>query len=136
MSSFKMGKEIQKSKKSKKENLREKIKRQLHTRKEVLQQKEKASSNFPASSVNGKRTVTRILRHSTSSFEDKPLVAFDWSLKSRKPHRHSSSCGQSEKIKGKIFFCKEYYIWDCTHNILNFNKYFVRIIFIIVLLTS
>ena len=55
----------------------EKIQRQLRTRKEVLQQKEKASSNFPASSVNGKRTVTRILRHSTSSFEDKPLVAIN-----------------------------------------------------------
>ena len=72
-----MGKEIQKSKKSRKENLMEKIQRQLRTRKEVLQQKEKASSNFPASSVNGKRTVTRILRHSTSSFEDKPLVALN-----------------------------------------------------------
>ena len=29
------------------------------------------------------------------------------------------------KNQRKIFFCKEYYIWDCTHNIFNFNKYFV-----------
>ena len=28
-----------------------------------------------------------------------------------------------------ILFYKEYYIWDCTHNIFNFNKYFVLIIF-------
>ena len=52
-------------------------------------------------------------------------MVFDWSSKSRKRHRHSSSCSQSERIRWKIFFCKEYYIWDCTHNIFNFNKYFV-----------
>ena len=79
-----------------------------------------------------------MLRHSTNSFDNKPLVVLDWSSKSRKRHRRSSSCGQSEKVGGKIFFYKEYYIWDCTHNIFfkNFNKYFVRIIFVIVLLTS
>ena len=30
--------------------------------------KEKASSNLPTSSVNDKRTVTRVIRHSTRSF--------------------------------------------------------------------
>ena len=73
------------------------------------------------SSIND-RTATRVLHHLASSFENKPLVTLDWSSKSRKRHRHSSSCGQSERIKGKIFFYKEYYFWDCSHNI--FNKYF------------
>ena len=61
-------------------------------------------------------------------------MALDSSSKSRKRHRRSSSCGQRKTIRGKIFFCKEYYIWYCTHNIFNFNKYFVRIIFLFVLL--
>ena len=39
-----------------------------------------------------------------------------------------------QKNQIKIFFWKEYYFWDCTHNILNFNKYFVCIIFLFVLL--
>ena len=98
--------------------------------------KEKLSSNLPTSSVNEKRTTTHILCHSTSSFENKPLVALGWSSKSRKRHRRSSSCGQSKRSRGKIFFWKEYYIWYCTHNIFNFNKYFVHIIFLFVLQIS
>ena len=38
------------------------------------------------------------------------------------------------KNRRENIFCKEYYIWDCTHNIFNFNKYFVCIIFLFVLL--
>ena len=30
----------------------------------------------------------------------------------------SSSCGQSERIREKIFFYKEYYFWYCKYNIL------------------
>ena len=103
---------------------------------DFVREKEKASSNFPTSSVNEKRTTTHILCHSTSSFENKPLVALGWSSKSRKRHRRSSSCGQSKRSRGKIFFWKEYYIWYCTHNIFNFNKYFVHIIFLFVLQIS
>ena len=40
--------------------------------------KERASSNLPSTSVNSKRTVTRVLRHSTRSFGNKPLMALDW----------------------------------------------------------
>ena len=54
-----------------------KIQRRLPTGKEALQQKEKNLSNLPTSLVNEKKVVTRILRHSTSSFEDKPLVALN-----------------------------------------------------------
>ena len=68
--------------------------------------KEKVSSNLHASSVNDKRTATRVFRHLTSSFENKPLVALDWYSKSIKHHRCSSSCGQSERIGEKIFFVK------------------------------
>ena len=77
MSFFKKGREIHKSKKSRKENLMKKIQRRLPTGKEALQQKEKNLSNLPTSLVNEKKVVTRILRHSTSSFEDKPLMALD-----------------------------------------------------------
>ena len=81
--------------------------------------------------INSKRTATRVLRHSTRSFGNKPLAALDWSSKSRKRHRHLLKCDQGKRIRGKIFSWKEYYFfWDCTHNIFNFNKYFVRIIFL------
>ena len=77
-----------------------------------------ASSNILASLVNGKRTATRVFHHSTRSFRNKPLVALDWFSKSRKRHRYLPKCDQGKRIRGKIFFSKEYYFWDCTHNIL------------------
>ena len=96
--------------------------------------KEKVSSNLPATSVNGKRIVTHVLCHSTRLFRNKPLVGLDWSLKSRKHYHRLSKYDQGKRIRGKTFFWKEYYFWDCTHNIFNFNKYFVCIIFLFVLL--
>ena len=39
--------------------------------------KERASSNLPTSSINGKKTNTLVLCHSTRSFGNKPLVALD-----------------------------------------------------------
>ena len=60
------------------------------------------------------QTATHVLYYSTSSFENKPLVTLNWSSKSRKCHHRSSSCDQSERIREKIFFYKEYYFWYCT----------------------
>ena len=96
--------------------------------------KEKTSSNLPTNSVNDKSTATRVLCHSTSSFRNKTLVALTWSSKSRKRHHRLPKCDQGKRIRGKIFFWKEYYFLDCTHNIFNFNKYFFYIIFLFVLL--
>ena len=63
-------------------------------------------------------------------------MALDWSLKSIKRHRCLPNCNQGKKIRGKMWFCKEYYIWDCTPQYFNFNKYFVRIIFLLFCLNS
>ena len=41
-------------------------------------------------------------------------MALNWSLKSRKCHCCLPNCDQGKKIKGKIFYCKKYYIWDYT----------------------
>ena len=35
---------------------------------------------------------------------------------------------------GKYYFRKNIIFWNCTHNIFNFNKYFIHIIFLFVLL--
>ena len=129
------GREIQKSKNPKRKILRRKSKGHF-IREKRFHNKRKSFIKSPYKFCKRQRIVTLVLRHSTSSFGNKLLLALDWSSKSRKRHRRSSHCGQSERIRGKIFFCKEYYIWDCTHNIFNFNKYLVRIIFVIVLLTS
>ena len=107
--------------------------------------KEKVSSNF---FTNNKRKssikflckfdkgtkCTCIIRHLTSSFRNKPLMAFDWSSKLRKRHCRLLKCDQGKRIRWKIFFWKEYYFWYYTCNIFNFNKYFVHIIFLFVLL--
>ena len=57
MSFFKIGREIHKLEKSRKENLMEKIQRRLLTGKEALQQKEKVLSNLHASLVNEKKSL-------------------------------------------------------------------------------
>ena len=86
--------------------------------KKSFTKKEKTTSNLPTSSINSKKTATCIFRHSTSSFGNKPLVTLDWYLKTRKRHRRSSSYDQSERIRGKIFFYKEYCFWDWTPTFL------------------
>ena len=97
--------------------------------------KKKCFIKSPTSLVSGKRTATCVLRHSTRSFGNKPLVALDWSSKSRKRHYHLPKCDRGKRIRGKILFLEKNIIfWDCTHNIFNFNKYFVCIIFLFVLL--
>ena len=118
--------EIQKSEKSRKENPKV-----TSYEKKGFTTKEKASSNFSASSVNGKRTATHVLCHSTRSFRNKPLVALNWSSKSRKHHRCLLKCDQGKRIRGKILFWREYYFFEIVPTIyFNFNKYFVRIIFL------
>ena len=58
-------------------------------------------------------------------------MALDWSSKSRKRHYHLPKCDRGKRIRGKILFLEKNIIfWDCTHNIFNFNKYFVHIIFL------
>ena len=97
--------------------------------------KEKVSSNLPTSSVNNQRTTTRVLHHSTRSFRNKPLMGLDRSSKSRKCHRHLPKCDQGKRIRRKIFFWKEYYFFLRLYpQYFNFNKYFVPIIFLFVLL--
>ena len=46
------------------------------------------------------------LLHSTSSFGNKPLMALNWSSKSRKCHRLSSKLWSKWKNHMNIFFCK------------------------------
>ena len=77
--------EIQKSKKSIKKNLKEKIR---------------------SSSINGKRTATHVLCHSTSSFGNKSFVALDWSSKSRKCHCYLPKCDQGKELERKYSFEK------------------------------
>ena len=69
-------KKLRNKKKFRKENLKEKIQRQFCTGKKGFTTKEKVSSNFSASLVNG-RTAKRVLFHLTSSFGTKPLVTLD-----------------------------------------------------------
>ena len=58
--------------------------------------------------------VTRVFRNLMNSFGNKSFLTLDWSSKSIKRHRRSSSCDQNERIRRIIFFCNEYYFLDCT----------------------
>ena len=93
--------------------------------------KKRALSNLPTSSVSGKKTATCVLCHSTRSFGNEPLVP-SIDLQNQENviivFQNMIKAKESEK---KIFFWKEYYFFlDCTYYIFNFNKYFVRIIFL------
>ena len=70
------------------------------------------------------------LHRSTSSFENKPLIIIDWSLKSIKcSHHHFPNCDQNEKIKKIYSLVKKYYHKYCTHNLSILIKYFISHIF-------
>ena len=73
-----------------------------------------------------KKYYTRNLRLSMSSFKNKPLVVFNWSLKSMKYFLHRySNCDQGERIIRIYSFVKEYNHKDHTWQFINFNKIFV-----------
>ena len=103
----------------------------LYIGKEVLQRRKdftKSSYKFE----KWQKCYTCNLCLSTSSFRNKPLMTLDWYLKSRKGfHCCLSNYDKGKKIIKKYYFVKKiYYHNDCIPIIINFNKIYVRIIFL------
>ena len=96
------------------------------------------SHSRPSTNLQNKEIIFIIYtcdhRHSMSLFQNKPLVALDWSSKLKKKKRflHLSNCDWGGRIIGKCSFVKEYHHKDCIPTIINFNKNFVCIIFPII----
>ena len=63
-------------------------------------------------------------------------MALDWSSKSRKRHRRLPKCDQGKRIRGKIFFWKEYYFFEIVPTIflISINILFALFFYFVLLI--